>query len=67
MFHANSAPASQTYYSQRLRLHYLDWGNPTKPTVLLVHGIQDHCHNWDWTAEDLKTVTPDLRGHGDSE
>ena len=71
MFHANSAPASQTYYSQRLRMHYLDWGNPAKPTVLLVHGIQDHCHNWDWTAEVLKTdyhvVTPDLRGHGDSE
>ena len=71
MFHDNSGPRSQTYYSQRLRLHYLDWGNPTKPKVLLIHGIQDHCHNWDWTSEILKqdyhVITPDLRGHGDSE
>jgi pimeloyl-ACP methyl ester carboxylesterase len=39
--------------------------------VLLVHGVQDHCHNWDWTSEqlcsDYHVVVPDLRGHGDSE
>ena len=42
----------------------------TKP-LLLIHGSQDHCHNWDWTAEqfydDYHVIVPDLRGHGDSE
>ncbi|MCY4655895.1 MAG: alpha/beta hydrolase, partial [Gammaproteobacteria bacterium] len=64
-------PASHIYFSQRLRLHFLDWGNPTAPHVLLVHGIHDQCHAWDWTARYLSSrfhvVAPDLRGHGDSE
>jgi pimeloyl-ACP methyl ester carboxylesterase len=64
-------PTSHIYYSQRLRLHYLDWGNVTAPHLLLVHGVQDHCHTWDWFAPhfvgDHHVVAPDLRGHGDSE
>ena len=31
-------PVSRTFISQRLRLHYVDWGNPDKPPLLLVHG-----------------------------
>jgi pimeloyl-ACP methyl ester carboxylesterase len=64
-------PTSHSYYSQRLRLHYLDWGNPTAPPLLLIHGNRDHAHNWDWTAARLQDryhiVAPDLRGHGDSQ
>jgi len=64
-------PTSHTYYSQRLRLHYVDWGNAGKPPLLLLHGGRDHCRNWDWTAEALQEdwhiVAPDLRGHGDSQ
>lgn len=64
-------PTSHLYYSQRLRLHYVDWGNDDKPAMLLVHGGRDHCRNWDWVAERLKDryhiIAPDLRGHGDSE
>ena len=63
--------ASHSYFSQRLRLHYLDWGNNDRPSLLLLHGVHDHCHTWDWTAEQLNSnfhvVAPDLRGHGDSE
>jgi len=63
-------PASQFYISQRLRLHYLDWGNSDKPLLLLIHGGRDHAHNWDWVARELcdeyHVVAPDLRGHGDS-
>lgn len=62
---------SHSYFSQRLRLHYLDWGNENAPHLLLIHGTQDHCHNWDWMAQALcnqyHIVAPDLRGHGDSE
>jgi len=67
----NRSPTSHSYFSQRLRLHYLDWGNAGKPHMLLVHGVQDHCHSWDWFADafadDYHIIAPDLRGHGDSE
>jgi len=63
-------PTSHTYFSQRLRLHYLDWGNEDAPTALLIHGMRDHCHTWDGVAARLRdrfhVVAPDLRGHGDS-
>jgi pimeloyl-ACP methyl ester carboxylesterase len=64
-------PTSHVYFSQRLRLHYVDWGNQDAPTLLLVHGGRDHCRNWDWVAEELRhdyhIIAPDLRGHGDSQ
>jgi len=63
-------PASRFYVSQRLRLHYVDWGNEEKPLLLLVHGGRDHARSWDWVARELRhdwhVVAPDLRGHGDS-
>jgi pimeloyl-ACP methyl ester carboxylesterase len=64
-------PTSRHYFSQRLRLHYVDWGNPEAPPLLLVHGGRDHCRNWDWVADALRKdwhiICPDLRGHGDSQ
>jgi pimeloyl-ACP methyl ester carboxylesterase len=66
-----TGPTSRTYFSQRLRLHYVDWGNTDKPALLLLHGGRDHCRSWDWTAEALRddwhVIAPDLRGHGDSQ
>jgi pimeloyl-ACP methyl ester carboxylesterase len=67
----DKAPTSHRFISQRIRLHYADWGNPDGPLLLLVHGGRDHCRNWDWTARELcsdwRVVAPDLRGHGDSD
>ena len=64
-------PASNSYFSQRLRLNYADWGNADKPPLILLHGGKDHCRNWDWTAQALRKdwhiIAPDLRGHGDSQ
>jgi pimeloyl-ACP methyl ester carboxylesterase len=64
-------PTSRIFFSQRLRLHYVDWGNADAPLLVLVHGGRDHCRNWDWLAEELRRdwhiIAPDLRGHGDSE
>jgi pimeloyl-ACP methyl ester carboxylesterase len=66
-----TGPTSRIYFSQRLRLHYVDWGNPGAPPLLLVHGGRDHCRNWDWVAQRLRhqwhIIAPDLRGHGDSQ
>lgn len=63
-------PTSHGFVSQRLRLHYADWGNRDAPPLLLVHGGRDHCRSWDWVAEALRdrwhVIAPDLRGHGDS-
>ena len=68
---ARPGPTSHTFFSQRLRLHYVDWGTPGRPPLLLVHGGRDHCRNWDWTAaalrDDWHVIAPDLRGHGDSQ
>lgn len=65
-----AGPASHTFISQRLRLHYVEWGAPEAPPLLLVHGGRDHCRSWDWTAEafrrDWRVIAVDLRGHGDS-
>src|SRR5690349_2427179 len=64
-------PTSHLYFSQRLRLHYVDWGNDGAPNLLMIHGGRDHCRNWDWVAERLRDryhiIAPDLRGHGDSD
>jgi pimeloyl-ACP methyl ester carboxylesterase len=63
-------PASSYYVSQRLELHYVDWGNEGAPPLLLIHGGKDHARSWDWVARDLRddfhVIAPDLRGHGDS-
>ncbi len=63
-------PTSHNFTSQRLRLHYADWGNVDAPPLLLVHGGRDHCRSWDWVAEEFRkdwhVIALDQRGHGDS-
>jgi len=64
-------PKSRYFYSQRLKLHYVDWENSSAPLLVLVHGGRDHARSWDWVAAELRphfhVVAPDLRGHGESE
>jgi pimeloyl-ACP methyl ester carboxylesterase len=63
-------PTSRAWVSERLRLHYADWGNPSAPPLILLHGGRDHGRSWDWVAaalgEEYHIIAPDLRGHGDS-
>ena len=65
------SPQSRFFTSERLNLHYLVWGDESKPPILLVHGTHDHARSWDQTAEALTdrycVYAPDLRGHGDSQ
>src|SRR5262245_27791682 len=64
-------PTSHTFFSQRLRLHYVDCGNATRPPLLMLHGRRGHFTNWDCAAAGLRdhwhVIAPDLRGHGDSQ
>lgn len=66
-----SHPQSKTYESAGLKLHYLEWGNPESPALLLLHGMHDHARSWDAIAQAMcgkwRIIAPDLRGHGDSE
>lgn len=63
-------PASQFFYSDRLKLQFWDWGSEGKPVVVLVHGSRDHARSWDWLArtlrDDYHVYAIDLRGHGNS-
>jgi pimeloyl-ACP methyl ester carboxylesterase len=53
-----------------LRLHYLEWGDATKPPLVMLHGIARHAHTFDHIAADLArdyhVIAVDMRGHGDS-
>ena len=64
-------PRSRFFQSQRLKLHYAEWGEPGGKPLMLVHGGLDHARSWDWVADALgdayHIVAPDLRGHGDSD
>jgi pimeloyl-ACP methyl ester carboxylesterase len=54
-----------------LRFHFLDWGTPGRPPLLLLHGGAQTAHSWDEVAPELAAdhhaVALDQRGHGDSD
>lgn len=54
-----------------MTLHYVEWGEPAAPPVVLLHGITGHARTWDRLAADLagryRVLALDQRGHGDSD
>ncbi|MGW3471274.1 alpha/beta fold hydrolase [Saccharopolyspora sp. NPDC000995] len=54
-----------------LKIHYTEWGSPSAPPVLMLHGLNVQCHTWDPVARvlarDYRVVCMDMRGHGDSD
>jgi pimeloyl-ACP methyl ester carboxylesterase len=54
-----------------LRFHFLEWGRPDNPPILLLHGGNQSGHSWDLVslhlAEHYHVFALDQRGHGDSE
>jgi pimeloyl-ACP methyl ester carboxylesterase len=54
-----------------LKLHYLDYGNPSKPALVCIHGLSGNAHNFDALAphlmNDYHVMSIDVRGRGDSE
>ena len=49
---------------------YLEWGDPTAPVVVCVHGLTRNAHDFDPLARDLardfRVICPDLPGRGAS-
>ncbi|MFN8535615.1 MAG: alpha/beta hydrolase [Dehalococcoidia bacterium] len=54
-----------------LRFHYLDWGDPGAPPVVLLHGTTSNAHSWDrisaMLAKKYRAIALDARNHGDSD
>jgi pimeloyl-ACP methyl ester carboxylesterase len=63
--------AERFFRSGTLRIHVREWGDQTRPPLVLVHGLRDHSHSFDDLARGLadrfRVLALDLRGHGDSE
>ncbi len=56
---------------KNLKLHYLEWGTRKSPIMILLHGVGDNAHVWDYfcfySSNFLKIIALDQRGHGDSD
>jgi esterase len=56
---------------QHQRIHFLEWGDPANPPLVLLHGGNQSSHSWDLVslhlADRYHVLALDQRGHGDSE
>lgn len=63
-------PADRFVTVDGLRIHYLDWGAPEKPPLVMLHGIGRVAHTFDHIAPHFASkyhvMAVDMRGHGDS-
>ena len=70
-FANDNTPQDKFVDANGLRFHYLEWGNPDNPPMLLLHGFAQTCHSWDFVAlgfsDDYHVIVLDQRGHGDSD
>ena len=70
-FATETAPTDKFVTANELRFHYLDWGYPDSPAMLLLHGFAQTCHSWDFVAlsfcDRFHVMALDQRGHGDSD
>lgn len=71
-----AAPGNVRYLSRNTvlrhqRFHFLEWGEPQAPAVVLLHGGNQSAHSWDLVSLNLSAdhhvLALDQRGHGDSE
>jgi esterase len=53
------------------RFHYVEWGQPAGPAVVVLHGVTGHARTWDDEARLLgaryRVLALDQRGHGDTD
>ena len=64
-------PQDKTVSANGLNIHYLDWGNPTATTMVLLHGLRGHGHSWDDVSaafcQDFQVLAVDQRGRGETD
>ena len=70
-FTQENEPADRFVDANGLNFHYLEWGDPANPTVLMLHGASQQGHSWDFISlplsPDYHVLALDQRGHGDSD
>ncbi|PZC44367.1 MAG: non-heme chloroperoxidase [Chloroflexi bacterium] len=64
-------PIDRHIEANGLKLHFLEWGDPAKPTVVLLHGFAQSAHSFDFVslslADRFHVLALDFRGHGESD
>ncbi|MFX3675752.1 MAG: alpha/beta fold hydrolase [bacterium] len=66
--YANAKDGSEFIEVQGMQVHVRDQGRKTAPTLVLIHGISDSLHTWDYWAHELaqtyRVVRFDVPGFG---
>jgi pimeloyl-ACP methyl ester carboxylesterase len=70
-FTQDAEPTDHQVRVNGMNFHYLEWGDPANPAILMLHGGSQQAHSWDFVslslAEQFHIVALDQRGHGDSD
>ena len=70
-FTQENEPTDHQVRVNGMSFHYLEWGNPANPTILMLHGGSQQAHSWDFVSlplsEHYHILALDQRGHGDSD
>ena len=70
-FTQENEPVDQQVRANGMNFHYLEWGNPSNPMIVMLHGGSQQAHSWDFVSlplsEDFHILAFDQRGHGDSD
>lgn len=63
-------PEERTIEARGLTFHYVEWGDPASPPIVLLHGLSSMGRIWDPLARALqdryRLIALDQRGHGDT-
>jgi len=70
-FTDENEPVDRTVKANGLNFHYLEWGDPANPTLVMLHGVSQQAHSWDFVSlalsPDYHVIAVDQRGHGDTD
>ena len=70
-FQEENEPVDRWVRANGMNFHLLEWGDPGKPGVLMLHGASQQAHSWDFISLGLSSeyhvLVLDQRGHGDSD
>ena len=70
-FSQENEPADGNVQAKGMNFHYLEWGQPGNPLIVMLHGGSQQAHSWDFVSlalsEEYHIIAMDQRGHGDSD
>ena len=71
VFTQENEPVDREVQVKGMTFHYLEWGDPANPTVVMLHGNSQQAHSWDFVSlplsEHYHVIALDQRGHGDTD